>query len=96
MFCYEDFKKLPVDHSVIGLIQRESYEHYFCTLEQAEIIGGADGPVAVFVGAKTPKLHAAASSLHFAPPKEVQWQAVFSEKRLEDITVELNPTSQEE
>ena len=60
------------------------------------LIGGADGPVAVFVGAKTPKLHAAASSLHFAPPKEVQWQAVFSEKRLEDITVELNPTSQEE
>ena len=52
-------------------------------------VGGADGPVAVFVGAKTPKLHAAASSLHFAPPKEVWWQAVFSEKRLEDITVEL-------
>ena len=51
------------------------------------VIGGADGPTAVFVGAHTPKLHAACSSLHFEPVGEVEWRAVFSEKLMEDIEV---------
>lgn len=51
------------------------------------MIGGADGPTAVFVGAHTPKLHAACSSLHFEPVGEVEWRTVFSEKQMEDLDV---------
>lgn len=51
------------------------------------VIGGADGPTAVIVGAHTPKLHAACSSLHFEAVEEVEWRAVFSEKLMEDIEV---------
>ena len=51
------------------------------------VIGGADGPTAVFVGAHTPKLHAACSSLHFKLVEEVEWRAVFSEKLMEDVEV---------
>lgn len=51
------------------------------------VIGGADGPTAVFVGAHTPKLHAACSSLHFEPVGEVEWRTVFSEKQMEDLDV---------
>ena len=51
------------------------------------VIGGADGPTAVIVGAHTPKLHAACSSLHFEAVEEVEWRAVFSEKLMEDMEV---------
>lgn len=51
------------------------------------VIGDADGPTAVIVGAHKPKLHAACSSLHFEPVEEVKWRAVFSEKLMEDIEV---------
>lgn len=51
------------------------------------VIGGADGPTAVIVGAHTPKLHAACSSLHFETVGEVEWRAVFSEKLMEDVEV---------
>ena len=51
------------------------------------VIGGADGPTAVIVGAHTPKLHAACSSLRFEPVGEVEWRTVFSEKLMEDIEV---------
>ena len=53
------------------------------------VIGGADGPTAVFVGANTPKLHAACSALHFEPVAEVEWRTVFSEKRMEDVEIQL-------
>lgn len=51
------------------------------------VIGGVDGPTAVFVGAHAPKLHAACSSLHFESVGEVEWRAVFSEKLMEDLDV---------
>ncbi len=53
------------------------------------VIGGADGPTAVFVGALAPTLHAVCSSLHFEPVAEVEWRAVFSEKLMEDMEVQL-------
>ncbi len=59
------------------------------------IIGGADGPTAVFMTAKTPKekqeagWHAAYSSLHFCPPGNIEWRLQFREKLREDITVTL-------
>ena len=53
------------------------------------IIGGADGPTAVVVGADAHKLHAACSALHFAPVERVQWRAVFFEKLMEDVSVQL-------
>ena len=86
-FLPKDFNYTVVVNSVDMAKELRDFENI-----DVYIAGGKmrrSGPVAVFVGARTPKLHAAASSLHFAPPKEVQWQAIFSEKRLEDITVEL-------
>lgn len=53
------------------------------------VIGGADGPTAVFVGGHIPKLHAACSSLHFEAVEEVEWRAVFCEKLMDDIDVVL-------
>ena len=55
--------------------------------ENVGIVGGADGPTAIFVGAPTPKLHAVCSSLHFEPVGEVEWRAVFSEKLMDDLDV---------
>lgn len=55
------------------------------------IIGGADGPTAIFLAdkSKEPQLHAACSALHFEPVGEVEWKMVFRVKRCEDIAVEL-------
>ncbi len=55
------------------------------------IIGGADGPTAVFLTTKQkdPQLHSACSALHFEPVEDVEWKMVFRIKLCEDITVEL-------
>lgn len=54
------------------------------------IIGGADGPTAIFVGGNMQgKRRAACSSLHFKPVADVEWRMVFYEKIREDTTVEL-------
>ncbi|MBQ9767411.1 MAG: hypothetical protein IJW37_04875 [Lachnospiraceae bacterium] len=55
------------------------------------IIGGADGPTAVFFAASGAeiKTHAACSALHFEPAEAVEWQAVVRVKRCEDVKVEL-------
>jgi len=45
MVTYEKFKKMQIDHAAIGLMQRITYEPYFCTPKNAEVIGwaGVDG-----------------------------------------------------
>ena len=45
------------------------------------IIGGADGPTALFVTAKSEDnaVQTACSALHFAPPKKIAWRIVFHE-----------------
>lgn len=53
------------------------------------IIGGADGPTVVFMCGRSDKLHAACSSLYFAPPEKVEWKPVFSEKTEPDLDVLL-------
>ena len=53
------------------------------------VIRGADGPTAIITGQSAPKLRAACSSLHFEPLDEVEWRAIFSEKLMPDIDVEL-------
>lgn len=53
------------------------------------IIGGADGPTSILLNHDTGKLHTVCSSLHFEPVEEVEWRAVFCEKMMEDISVEL-------
>lgn len=53
------------------------------------VIGGADGPTAIVVGAHTPKLHGACSSLHFEAVEAVEWRAVFSQKLMEDVEIRL-------
>ncbi len=54
------------------------------------IIGGADGPTAIFFGSGNQgKLRAACSALHFETVNNVEWRMVFYEKQREDIMVEL-------
>lgn len=54
------------------------------------IIGGADGPTAVFMGGSSCGKHrAACSALHFEPVDEVEWRLLFYEKRREDLTVSV-------
>ena len=45
MTTYEKFKRLPIDHSAVGLEQRDSDVTYYCTPQDAHIIGwaGVDG-----------------------------------------------------
>ena len=45
MTAYEQFKQLNIDFSVIGMMQRESFDPYFCTPKNADVIGwaGVDG-----------------------------------------------------
>ncbi|MBU5625815.1 sodium ion-translocating decarboxylase subunit beta [Oscillibacter sp. MSJ-2] len=52
------------------------------------VIGGADGPVAVFAaGGANPR--AACSSLRFEPPPEVEWRVEFRVRTLPEQTVDL-------
>lgn len=53
------------------------------------IIGGADGPTGIVLGHNTATHHAVCSALHFEPVEEVEWRAVFSEKMMDDVDVEL-------
>lgn len=56
------------------------------------IIGGADGPTAIFVGhreEKAPKLHMAASAMRFEHAGETEWRIVFMEKLHPDMDVTL-------
>ncbi len=56
------------------------------------IIGGADGPTAVFVGRpnrKANQLREASSSMHFERVDEVEWRVTFLQKLHEDLTVRV-------
>lgn len=55
------------------------------------IIGGADGPTAVFLSfpAGEKARRTAFSSLYFAPVEQVEWLLVFHEKRFADMTFPL-------
>lgn len=59
------------------------------------IIGGADGPTAIFVSEKKDKaadeVRTAYSSLRYEPAKTVTWRIRFMERPKEDITVALLP-----
>jgi len=55
------------------------------------IIGGADGPTAVFVasGERTAEYRSIASSLHFEPVDSVDWQIVFNVIDKDEIAIKL-------
>lgn len=54
------------------------------------IIGGADGPTAIFASAgQNPEQHTALSALQFEPADNIEWKVVFREKLSEDIEVDL-------
>ena len=53
------------------------------------IIGGADGPVALFLSGDQSDMQYAASALHHEPVDSVTWRMVFYRKAKEDITVPL-------
>ena len=53
------------------------------------IIGGVDGPTAVFVTGKAKDPHTAMSALTFEPQERITWECVFREKLYEDIEISL-------
>lgn len=56
------------------------------------VIGGADGPAAIFVARKDSeemKKRVACSSLHFNPEDKVKWRTIFYVKENEDFCMEL-------
>lgn len=55
------------------------------------IIGGADGPTAIFAFGKSERKdgHVAVSSLHFEEQNEVEWRMTFYEKMVPDTDVTL-------
>ncbi len=54
------------------------------------IIGGADGPTAIFIGAKDrPEFRVAFSAMTYEPQETVTWKAIFSHKTLPDIEMTL-------
>ena len=54
------------------------------------IIGGADGPTSIITGQTAPRnLHAACSSLHFAPAEAVEWRLIFRETEFPDAEMVL-------
>lgn len=58
-----------------------------CTIA---IIGGADGPTAVFASAgQNLEKHCALSALRFEYADDIEWKIVFREKLMEDIEAEL-------
>lgn len=61
------------------------------------IIGGADGPTAIFVAGrgKGKETNLAVSSLYFELPKRIEWRAVFREKTREDIEVAVFKAGEE-
>ena len=54
------------------------------------IIGGSDGPTAIFTSPKqSPELHVALSALSFEHTDDIEWKIIFREKLMEDIETEL-------
>lgn len=55
----------------------------------AAVIGGADGPTAVFMAGKSrvPDKHTVCSSLHFERVQKVEWKPVFLVAQREDMTL---------
>ena len=58
------------------------------------IIGGADGPTAVFIspgGRPKATPHVALSALHFEPVDDIEWKMIFREKMMADAEAVLVP-----
>jgi len=56
------------------------------------IIGGADGPTAIFIPGKSSKKYhkrSACSSLHFSQVIKVEWRMIFYVKEYEDLSLEI-------
>lgn len=57
------------------------------------VIGGADGPSAIFIAAKDSEehnRHMACSSLHFTQVLKVEWRTIFYVKECEDYDMEIH------
>ena len=55
------------------------------------VIGGADGPTAIFISRKSRPFpgYTVTSSAYFQPPKEVEWRLIFREKTRGSLSLEL-------
>ncbi len=61
-----------------------------CCAAAIGVIGGADGPTAVFLAAPQKEhMHSACSSLHFEPPERIGWYPVFQVSGQEALTITI-------
>ncbi len=68
----------------------ESRKNTDTSASSIAIIGGADGPTAVFMtGTKKENHHTACSALKHEPTKQTVWQSVFRRKTADKIIIEL-------
>ena len=51
------------------------------------IIGGSDGPTALILGGSSQERKVACSALRFEAVEKVRWEAVFSVKQMEDLSI---------
>lgn len=78
----KSFKKTKIDLSPLEFIRNGA-----CSIG---IIGGADGPTAVFVSdGQNSEHHRALSALRFEYADDIEWKIVFREKLMEDTETEL-------
>lgn len=69
-------------------IQKDRQKNKYAA-SSIEIIGGADGPTAIFMAhqGKAKQSRIACSALTFVPQNEVEWKITFREKTMEDTNV---------
>lgn len=80
------------DHARPAKIKKQSSVEINGEAAAIGIIGGADGPTAIFMGRpaeKANRLHMASSAMRFEHAEEIEWRIVFMEKLYADTTVIL-------
>lgn len=70
--------------------ETEPTEFGYCNAALIAIIGGADGPVAMMVGAPQPDQEFAAySAPHFEPAERIRWYPVFHRTEYDPVEITL-------
>ena len=70
--------------------QGERSDAESCEAAALSIIGGADGPIAMVVGApQTETVLAACSAPHFEPPRHIRWYPILRVQEPEPVSVQL-------
>lgn len=71
--------------------RRKNVDKRGCRACAVSVIGGADGPTAIFIAGRAPaQMHTAITAVHFKPVEDVEWRMVFHEKMKDDLSMELS------